>query len=98
MEAIKYRYSGGHKTVLDIGDNDTIVRIAINCAIEDYIKDFKELCRIYYKQNNKNFVFEAAIKDHKKVIRDYRAIRDKLDNPIETVDQIGARTMAAKLF
>lgn len=98
MVGIKYRYSGGHKTVLDIGDKDVIMRIAINCAIESYKADFKALCKQYYKDGNKNFVIEAAIKDHKNVIRDYLAIRELLDRPMEVTDKEIAGTIVSKLF
>ena len=42
MKAVKYTWSGDHKTVIDIGNNDTIVRIAINMAIEQYKKSFRK--------------------------------------------------------
>ena len=38
MKAIKYTWSGDHKTVIDIGNNDIIICIAINMAIEKYKK------------------------------------------------------------
>ena len=98
MTGIKYRYSGGHKTILDIGDKDDIMRIAINCAIESYKNDFKVLCKHYYKDGNKNFVIKDAIKDHKNVIRDYLAIRELLDRPMEVTDKKIAGTIASKLF
>ena len=33
MKAVKYTWSGDHKTVIDIGSNDTVVRIAINMVL-----------------------------------------------------------------
>ena len=98
MEAIKYRYSGGHKTVLDIGDNDTLVHVAIGIAIEKYKTSFRNICKEYYKEGNKNFLKKAMLDDTKKAIRDLRDIREALDQPKETVDQIGARTMVSQLF
>lgn len=98
MKTIKYRYSGGHKTILDIDDKDVIMRIAINCAIKVYKADFKSLCKQYYKEGNKSFVIEAAIKDQKNVIRDYLAIRESLDRPLEVTNKETAETIIAKLF
>lgn len=98
MIGLKYLYPGGHKTILDIGDKDEIMRIAINCAIESYKTDFKVLCKHYYKDGNKNFAIKDAIKDHKNVIRDYLAIRELLDLPMVVTDKKIAGTIASKLF
>jgi len=98
MKAIKCRYSGSHKTVLDIGDNDVIIRIAINQAIEKCKEVFRGLCKSYYKDDNKNFINEAALKDIKITIRKYYDIRDALDNPEETTSAADARSIASTLF
>ena len=45
MEAIKYRWSGDHKTVLDIGSNDVIVRIAIEKGLASYKESFRRICK-----------------------------------------------------
>ena len=98
MKAVKYTWSGDHKTVIDIGNNDTIVRIAINMAIEQYKKSFRSLCHTYYKNYIHDFVTYASITDTKKVIRDLKEICDAIDNPIETCDQPGARMTVATWF
>lgn len=95
MKAVKYTWSGDHKTVIDIGNNDTVVRIAINMAIEQYKKSFRMFCHTYYKSHIHDFATYASITDTKKVIRDLKEIRDAIDNPIETCDQSGARMTVA---
>lgn len=98
MKAVKYTWSGDHKTVVDIGSNDTVVRIAINMAIEQYKKSFRSLCHTYYKNHIHDFVTFASITDTKKVIRDLKEIRDAIDHPVETCDQPGARMTVATWF
>lgn len=98
MEAIKYRWSGDHKTVLDIGNNDVIVRISIEAGIAAYKKSFKILCKKYYIEKERDFVTKDCIDDTKKVIRALKSICEALNKPKETVDQIGARTMVSQLF
>lgn len=98
MKAIKYTWSGDHKTVVDIGNNDIIVRIAINMAIEKYKESFRMLCHTYYKNHIHDFVTYASITDTKKVIRNLKEIRDTIDNPIETCDQFSAKMTVATWF
>lgn len=98
MKAVKYTWSGDHKTVIDIGNNDTVVHIAINMAIEKYKENFRMLCHTYYKNHIHDFVTYASITDTKKVIRDLKEIRDAIDNPIKICNQSGARTMVATWF
>lgn len=98
MEAIKYRWSGDHKTVLDIGSNDVIVRIAIEKGLESYKERFRRICKKIYKDGEKDFMWQATLDDTKKAIRELKKLLNALDNPKETVDQIGARTMVSQLF
>ena len=98
MKAIKYTWSGDHKTVIDIDNNDTIIRIAINMAIEKYKESFRMFCHTYYKSHIHDFATYASITDAKKVIRDLKEIREAIDNPIETCDQLGARMTVAAWF
>lgn len=98
MEAIKYRWSGNHKTVLDIGINDVIVRIAIEKGLESYKESFRRICKKVYKGSEKDFIWQTALDDTKKAIRELKELLNALDNPKETVDQIVARTMASQLF
>lgn len=98
MEAIKYRWSGDHKTVLDIGSNDVIVRIAIEKGLESYKESFRRICKKIYKGGEKGFMWQVGLDDTKKAIRELKELLNALDHPKETVDQIGARTMASQLF
>ena len=98
MKAVKYTWSGDHKTVIDIGNNDNILCVAIGTSIEQYKKSFRSLCHRYYKENDKEFIWRAAIDDTKKTIRDLRKIRDAISHPIETCDQPGARMIVATWF
>lgn len=98
MEAIKYHWSGDHKTVLDIGSNDVIVRIAIEKGLESYKKSFRRICRKVYKGGEKDFMWQAVLDDTKKAIRELKEVLNALDHPKETVDQIGARIMVSRLF
>ena len=98
MKAVKYTWSGDHKTVIDIDNNDTIIRIAINMAIEKYKESFRMLCHTYYKNHIHDFVTYASITDTKKVIRNLKEIRDTIDNPIKICDQSGARMTVATWF
>lgn len=97
MEAIKYRWSGDHKTVLDIGSSDVIVRIAIEKGLESYKESFRKICRKVYKGDEKDFMWQTVLDDTKKAIRELKGLLNALDNPKETVGQIGARTMASHL-
>jgi hypothetical protein len=98
MEAIKYRWSGDHKTILDIGSNDVIVRIAIEEGLEAYKDSFRRICKKIYKGGEKGFMWQVGLDDTKKAIRELKELLDALDHPKEAVDQIGARTMASQLF
>ena len=98
MKAVKYTWSGDHKTVIDIDNNDTIIHIAINMAIEKYKESFRMFCHTYYKSHIHDFATYASITDAKKVIRDLKEIREAIDNPIETCDQLGARMTVATWF
>lgn len=98
MEAIKYRWSGDHKTVLDIGSNDVIVRIAIEKGLESYKESFRRICKKIYEGGEKELMWQSALDDTKKAIRDLKEILNALDHPKETVDQIGARAMVSQLF
>ena len=66
MEAIKYRWSGNHKTVLDIDSNDVIVRIAIEKGLESYKESFRSICKKVYKGSEKDFIWQTARDDTKK--------------------------------
>ena len=98
MKAVKYTWSGDHKTVIDIGNNDTVVHIAINMAIKKYKESFRSLCHTYYKNHIHDFVTYASITDIKKVIRDLKEIREAIDNPIKTCDQSSARMTVTTWF
>lgn len=98
MKAVKYTWSGDHKTVIDIDNNDTIIHIAINMVIEKYKESFRMFCHTYYKSHIHDFATYASITDAKKVIRDLKEIREAIDNPIETCDQLGARMTVATWF
>ena len=98
MKAVKYTWSGDHKTVIDIDNNDTIIRIAINMAIEKYKESFRMLCHTYYKNHIHDFVTYTSITDTKKVIRNLKEIHDAINNPIKICDQSGARMTIATWF
>lgn len=55
-------------------------------------------CHTYYKSHIHDFATYASITDAKKVIRDLKEIREAIDNPIETCDQLGARMTVATWF
>ena len=96
MKAVKYTWSGDHKTVIDIGDKDLVLCTAISTAIEQYKQDFRGLCYVHYQENVENA--QNAIKSTKHIIRELQAIYDVISNPVKTYDQPDARMTVATWF
>lgn len=98
MVAVKYGRSCDHKTILDIGNKDRIMGSAIVIAIKHYKDDFRQLCKQFYKEGDKNPAIKTAIKEYKRDIRDYLAIMEALQYPIVVTNKKIAGTIASKLF
>lgn len=98
MVAIRYGRSCNHKTILDIGNKDKIMGSAIVIAIKRYKDDFKQLCKQFYRDGDKNPAIKTAIKEYKHDIRDYLAINEALQYPLVVIDKEIAGTIASKLF
>lgn len=98
MKAIRYRRSVEHTTVISIDNKDVIVHSAIVHAIKSYKEDFRQLCKQFYKDGDKNPAIKTGIKDYKHSIRDYKRILDALANTVITSDRDEARTLATTLF
>lgn len=96
MKAVKYTWSGDHKTVIDIGDKDLVLCIAISTAIEQYKQDFRGLCYVHYKENVENA--QNAIRSTKHIIRELQAIYDVISNPVKVSNQADARMTVATWF
>ena len=98
MVAIRYGRSCDHKTILDISNKDRIMGSAIVIAIKHYKDDFRQLCKQFYKEGDKNPAIKTAIKEYKRDIRDYLAINEALQYPLVVTDKNAAGTIASKLF
>ena len=98
MVAIRYGRSCDHKTILDIDNKDKIMGSAIVIAIKHYKDDFRQLCKQFYKEGDKNPAIKTAIKEYKQDIRDYLAINEALSYPMIVTDKKLAGTIASKLF
>lgn len=98
MKAIRYRRSCEHTTVVNIGNKDRLIGSAITIAIRRYKEDFKQLCKQFYKEGNKNPAIETAIKEYKHDIRAYIDIHNALGNPTITSSREEAKVLATELF
>lgn len=98
MVAIKYGHSCDHKTILDIGNKDRIMGSAIVIAIKHYKDDFRQLCKQFYKEGDKNPAIKTAIKEYKQDIRAYLAINEALQYPMVVTDKETAGIVVSKLF
>lgn len=91
-EAMVYRWSGDHNTIINVKDNDYLILMCISAGIDHAIGMFK------YHVHNKGILSDLEIKRCKQEIRYLRDLYRKISDAPEYVDFEEAKEAVTKLL